>query len=335
MELDKEVSGRLERGLYMEEKFDLSPKFFEIFYPFAHYKRQTALANNQRFVYYTSAETAVNILKHKEIWMRNTTCMNDLSEVNYGLDCLRTAYRSQDGSRFKYVLNDLFPNICKDIEEMFNGWIPHMQSETYLTCVSEHYNEEDLLGRLSMWRAYGRMSGVALVVKSEAILYTSAALKAYSSPVAYIDSIGVINQLNTITENIMANIELIKSMSRDDIKSYVFNVFKFAILGIKHPGFKEEQEWRLVYSPLMEDSSIINHDVCVVNGIPQKIYKIPLEDKPESDYYASIHNIIDRIIIGPVEFPWVVYKSFVELLNSAGVRDAETRVFVSQIPLRR
>ena len=151
----------------------------------------------------------------------------------------------------------------------------------------------------------------------------------------YIDVNGVVEQINRITDNIISNYELIKSTERDWIKGYVFNVFKYAILSIKHPGFKEEQEWRIVYNPIMEQSPIIKNDICVVNGIPQQIYKIPLLDIPELDYYASIPNIIDRIIIGPVEFPWAVYKAFVEILSEAGVQDVGKKVFVSQIPLRR
>jgi len=319
----------------MQNQLELLQKLFEIFYPVAHAKQQTAQIKSQRFVYYTSAETALSIIKNKEIWMRNATCMNDLSEVEYGLDCLRKAFISPEGIKFQSTLNDIFPNICKDIDDILSSWVPQMQAETYLTCVSEHFQDEDLLGRLSMWRAYGRMAGIALVVKSGAMLSSSAALKAYSSPVAYIDTSGVIEQINCITDNIISNSALIKSTERDLIKAYVINVFKFAILSIKHPGFKEEQEWRLIYSPSMEESSIIKKDVCVVNGIPQQIYKIPLVDKPELDYFASIPNIIDRIIIGPVEFPWAICKAFVELLRSVGVQDAEKRVFTSRIPLRR
>jgi len=181
----------LKEEYLMQPQFDLAQALFEIFHPFAYGKQQMARANNQRFVYYTSAETVISIIKNKEIWMRNATCMNDLSEVNYGLECLRNAYRSPAGYRFRNVLHNMFPNICQEIEKIFGGWVPHMQSETYLTCVSEHFNDEDMLGRLSMWRAYGRMSGVAVVVKNGAILSTSAALKANSSPVAYIVSVNL------------------------------------------------------------------------------------------------------------------------------------------------
>jgi hypothetical protein len=41
-----------------------------------------------RFVHYTSAESALSIIKSKHLWMRNTTCMTDFREVQHGFDIL-------------------------------------------------------------------------------------------------------------------------------------------------------------------------------------------------------------------------------------------------------
>lgn len=308
---------------------------FKTFFPFAYDKVQEAKEKQLRFVHYTNAETAISIIKNKKIWMRNATCMNDFSEVQYGLNCLRNAYSSTIGEKFKHVLDGIFPNISHEIEQLFAGWVPQFQFETYLTCVSEHYSDEDFLGRLSMWRAYGKTSGIALVVKNEALLSTSDALKAYSNPVAYLDANGVAQQLNKISDNIILNRELISVVGREHIKQLCFNAFKFAILSIKHPGFKEEQEWRIIYTPSMDKSLYIEKDIYTVNGIPQQIYKIPLIDIPEEHYYASINNILDRIIIGPVEFPSVIYNTFIDTLRSAGINNPEKLIFLSDIPLRR
>jgi len=42
-----------------------------------------------RFVHYTSAEAALNIIKTKRMWMRNTTCMADYREVQHGLQIIQ------------------------------------------------------------------------------------------------------------------------------------------------------------------------------------------------------------------------------------------------------
>lgn len=320
----------------MQEQF--LDTLFSIFHPYTFIRHREASNNNRRFVHYTSAEVAMSIITHKEIWMRNTTCMNDFSEVQYGNHCLQEAYyKSLDGEKFRNTLNGIFPGISTEIEFLFNSWVPNVQSDTYLTCVSEHVDDEDTLGRLSMWRAYGNPLGVALVFKKEALLSPSSALKAYPSPVIYTDANGVKEQLNLITNGILKNTGTIQSMGREAIKGYVFHAFKLAIVSIKHQGFKEEQEWRMVYIPSMEPepSAIIKKDIRAVNGVPQQIYRIPLIDTPEIDYYASVASILDRIIIGPVQYPGAVYKAFVELLANAGVPEPQNKVFVSNIPLRQ
>jgi hypothetical protein len=49
---------------------------------------------------------------------------------------------------------------------------------------------------------------------------------------------------------------------------------------------------------------------------------------------ATIPELIDRIIIGPMKYPTVTVNAFVEMLFDAGIQDAAERVVVSRIPLR-
>lgn len=127
-------------------------KLFQIFFPYVNQNQQKALKENQRFVHYTSAETAMSIIRSKEIWMRNATCMNDFMEIQYGLNCLFDVYKSAIGQRYAQMLNNMFPGIGCDIATMFNSWSGSLRNDTYLTCVSEHKASEDVFGRLSMWR---------------------------------------------------------------------------------------------------------------------------------------------------------------------------------------
>lgn len=140
---------------------------YRIFHPHAVEKQASAFSNGTRFVYYTRAETAFRILKNKQIWMRNAMCMNDFMEVQYGLQRLYNVYRtSEAGDRFKSILNNLFEGFRAEIENFFDSFTWHLRTHTYITCVSEHKTEEDTLGRLSMWRAYGGTNGIALVMNN-------------------------------------------------------------------------------------------------------------------------------------------------------------------------
>jgi hypothetical protein len=73
----------------------------------------------------------------------------------------------------------------------------------------------------------------------------------------------------------------------------------------------------------------------IVSGIPQLVHKIPLENNPSAGISGiALADLFDRIIIGPTQFPWVMYEAFVAALDHAGIKDAANRVFRSQIPVR-
>jgi len=72
-----------------------------------------------------------------------------------------------------------------------------------------------------------------------------------------------------------------------------------------------------------------------VGGVPQIIYKIPL-DVAASPVLAELDlaKMFDRLIIGPSPYPLVMCDAFTEALKAAGIPDAENRVRASGIPIR-
>ena len=105
-----------------------------------------------------------------------------------------------------------------------------------------------------MWRAYGNETRVALVLKNTPFVSRSDALKAYTSPVAYLDASGFEGEFRRVADNIHTEANFLQSLGRDSMKAHLFDVFKTAALCTKHPGFHEEREWRVVYSPTMDRS---------------------------------------------------------------------------------
>ncbi|WP_320290787.1 hypothetical protein [Mesorhizobium album] len=64
--------------------------------------------------------------------------------------------------------------------------------------------------------------------------------------------------------------------------------------------------------------------------------KIPLADVPEEGLTGiTVPELVDRVIIGPTNFPFEMREAIVELLAAKGVEDAESQVIVSDIPLRQ
>ena len=305
---------------------------------FPHYFERARIINekNLKFVQYTSAESAANILKNKEVWLRNAQCMNDYSEIEHGLDCLIKSFNDNKvGGEFKSLIEGIYPDIVDELISLFDSWLPSIRSATYIACVSEHPAHEDQYGRLSMWRAYGGDTPVALVLNKEPFLQETDVFRAYTSPVAYIDTDKFSLLFSSLTSRIANNRELISQLGKARFKDTLFELFMNIVVSVKHPGFKEECEWRVVYNPEMRKSDHVELSIETINGVPQQVYKIPLKDFPEHNFCgASINDFIERIIIGPSDQQGVLAKTFISLLRDAGCENAIDRIQFSGIPLR-
>lgn len=307
----------------------------QFFYRYANTASERVRASGSRFAYYTSAETASRILQSKSVWMRSTRTMNDYLEVEHGIECVYNALDSENGSSFRQALDSVFPDLTEEVLSLYRGWIPGFEQDTYITCVSEHTRADDRLGRLSMWRAYGGRAGVALVLNGAPMFASSSILGAYSSPVAYLDTAGVSEQLQASADYLKENVKALGLISRADARNHLFNMLRMASVCTKHPGFEEEREWRIVASPRLQYSEHLPPSVEVVDGIPQTVLKLPLRDFPEDGLVGlELRQLIDRVIVGPTEYPDVIGKAFTELLAAAGVQEPHKKVFVSAIPLR-
>ncbi|MEP1573633.1 DUF2971 domain-containing protein [Roseibium album] len=306
----------------------------QIFMKHTWARSEKLFKSNRRFVHYTSADTAIKIFRTSQVWARNATCMNDFAELDYGFNCLKKTL-TKHGDLFESTFDTIFPGFKKKLIEKFDDWLPHFRSETYITCLSEHLAEENELGRLSMWRAYGGSSGVALVVNPLPLLSPSDALGAYASPVAYLSLEEFEEKFLELLKDVSANGELIQRLGETACHSFMFEAFRFALVCTKHPGFHEEREWRAVHSRTFNRTDRIKMDVETVGGIPQKVCKIPLEDYPDEGLFGiTIDKFLSRVIVGPSEYPDEVRSALVDVLDRLGVPEASTKVVISDIPLR-
>jgi hypothetical protein len=109
-----------------------------------------------RFVHYTSAEAALNIIRSKRIWMRSTMCMSDHREVQHGYDIVRKVLsENENAKRFFAALDASVPGVAEESFKLFDQWWNDIRFSTYITSISEHDDSEDAHGRLSMWRGFG------------------------------------------------------------------------------------------------------------------------------------------------------------------------------------
>ena len=76
-------------------------------------------------------------------------------------------------------------------------------------------------------------------------------------------------------------------------------------------------------------------EIQIIAETPQPKYKIPLENIPDEDLVGvAIPELLERIIIGPTEYPSAMREAFEALLAEAGVADPASRISVSDLPLR-
>ena len=322
-------------------------KLKEIFFPHLLPKIESLKEGEISLVHYTSAETALKIIREKKVWMRNANFMADYMEIRTGTKKIKDVFDPQTGSKgFWESLDEIKFGLKEKVHEYYNGWVPQIEANSYLFCVSEHSKKEDDIGRLSMWRGYGGSGGVALILNSAPFLAETMVLGAGSYPVIYHDHE---KNLRNVIDGVVRNIGFLSKFDEKILIShFLFMLISFTFC-LKHKGFEEEREWRVVYletlaQKMRENSHLkdiplpIKSELELVKNIPQDIFKIPLQKieglKPEETLDLELKNLINRLIIGPCKNPEVLKDIFVRVLRENNVENAEKKVHISHIPLR-
>lgn len=321
-----------------QDQFERNIKIEEILMPSARKRRNDAYKNQPigQFAHYTSAEAALSIIKNKELWLRNTTCMNDYMEVEHGYKQIHSFFNNKDyRSRFDTALDKSHHGIGEEALKLFDQWWSNIRYGSFIASVSEHNSTENQHGRLSMWRGFGGSSArVAIVVNIPWKPKTQNAPTVMFSPVSYASQDEAINDMSNACLYMDESSEFLKTIPRQELLNYLFSMLINGVTCSKHEGFHEEREWRLLYSPEISNSSQIKKSTESVNGVPQIVYKLPFSSKNPELGGSDLSDIVDRIIIGPSPYPWAMYQAFVDTLKEAGISNAEERVFVSGIPIR-
>jgi hypothetical protein len=315
---------------------DLINTKMALFFPDYVEGLKTITSGTIKFAYYTGAETAMKVIQNNEIWLRNTRGMNDYSEVEHGLESFRTAFSdSVEGKSFRDYINTTFPGTIEELVRRFDGWLPSIRQQTYIACVSMHESSDDDHGRLSMWRAYGGKKSIALVFNNKPFTNDTDALKTTFYPVIYRNDDYARQYLSGLESRMRDNHQLLSGMAPDELLAWLFELCKTMVLCVKHPGFKEEREWRLIYSPDFEKSPNVMGSIESVDGVPQQVYKVKFKNVPDNNLTnATLPECLDRVIIGPSDDAPLLIDSFRKLLDEAGVQNPSEKVFYSGIPLR-
>ncbi|WP_156680052.1 DUF2971 domain-containing protein [Sphingomonas profundi] len=295
-----------------------------------------------RFAHYTSAAVVMDIIQseplRRSLWLRNATEMNDFSEIEFGLDCLEETLKDQ-------IIGDKFKKAVQQIDERMLNWIssaliaeaPRIKANTYLLSLAQHDIREQRNGILSMWRAYGGDANVCLILKPGPFVTEQTAYDVSLHPVSYGGLRDFRDEFSQMCDRLIERVDDLRAIDPDVVWFNIKRAIDFMVLSTKHPSFIEEKEWRVIYRPPDPPAvpDVPSKIVCV-NGIVQKVFYLPMVNIPDQGVNgADLHEVLDRIIIGPTPNPPLVINAFVELLRQAGIEDAARRVVYCDVPLRR
>jgi Protein of unknown function (DUF2971) len=291
--------------------------------------------NGARFSHYTSLSNALNILRSRQFWMRKATLLNDYTEMQYGSDILFDCYRSEKGKHFRNLMLQKFSDEWEKFEQTFNYWHDEMKSDTYIACFSEHSDTEDNIGRLSMWRAYGGSNGVALILNPDPFHSDMDNLGPWTVPIQYTSPDNFSDQFFKMCDGLEGIVSDIDDENRQPFINAIFEKFRSLSVAVKHVGFHEEREWRIIFSPKLDSPHSIESKVEVINGLPQRVCKINLKnDDAKGIKGIEIHELINRIVIGPTEFSREVKEALCDELSDHNILNPGKMVIASDIPLR-
>lgn len=285
--------------------------------------------NSFELVHYTSAESLVSILRNKSFWLRPTYNMNDYSEGLHGLDYLNRSYIDESFG-FKKAVEKIFPGKMDALHSYLDRNINDNKYDIFIGCFSQHKKEEDLLGRLSMWRAYGRGSGVAMVLNKDFFQLDSEETLLFSK-VSYDDELKFKEEFRQLVLNIQEYKNDIMKLGFQRFSELVLVYFLIKLSSQKHPGFKEELEWRLIHMPKLFPIDHVKERVHVVNGLPQRIYEIFFYESTEP---IDFDSLVKKIIIGPCKNGLAVFDSLMIEMKKAGIKNPHEKIVRSDIPLR-
>jgi len=295
---------------------------------FAHFnQRRQELKPNTRIAYYTTSETALRIIQNGTFWLRNPELMNDYAEVVHGQQCLKSVLADEQVlAKAAQTVDATFPGFFADLVKSWIEAINSTNTLRFVACLSEIAANDDR-GRLSMWRAYGGHNGVALVMKDSLLDLDSVFINTFHSPVLYGDAAKVKGLVLEILQNLANIAATVAAAGQPFLKERLLAALEFAMLSIKHIGFEEEREWRMIHH-LSDESAHLKYRSEIVRGSAEVVCELNLASHPAIAPAA----IIEKVIIGPCPFPASTAMAIRRAFHGIGA--AIPPVVTSDIPLR-
>ncbi|MCB2427893.1 DUF2971 domain-containing protein [Methylophaga pinxianii] len=295
-------------------------------------KRRPLLAH------YTSISTFESILRNDELWFSNPLEMNDWEELIFGVREGTKCFKQHNGIREACGSDEIHSKLINYFDYYFREFEEKHAYNTYVLCFSEHQSSDDD-GVLSMWRGYGQNGNGISVVIDTSILNNNEESPFIIAPVEY----------GSVEERIAwINIKLdefssfLKVTEQNDKNLYTLAYYWFQRLIVfslfsKHDGFKEENEWRVVYMSERDDKKILAPMLsyqATDEGLQPKL-KLKLNEIPESlGGKIELVKLIHKIILGPTTSSAIAAKTLQRMVEQVSKPSLAKKIVPSLIPFR-
>lgn len=288
--------------------------------------------------HYAPIETILAILRSNQVLMGNPSLMNDRDEMQFILD---------EASKLLISDQRLLPALSTQLRyntflNSFVGYLSHFNNDAYMNlymfCCSEH-SPNEIDGILSMWRGYGGNGKGAAIVFNTANIDSSVPSPFVITKIEYVSKEErrdwIKAKINHLLEYIVKNPIIDTNIHL--IAFWTFQAFKFYACTTKHPGFKEENEWRVVYREELDKPDLKYKRFYALHTSRGLEPRCPLkfdEIKNAADQVITPDQLIDKIILGPSSAGPFAIETFKRMLDTTPYHVLKNRVFGSTIPYR-
>ncbi len=271
--------------------------------------------------HYCSAETFLNIIKYKKLWLGDIKHMNDFMEMNWFMDVFNEIISPNTTEKaYKKIHEEVVKNINL--------------TRRYMCCLSE---SGDIL---SQWRSYAQDgTGVSigfnpeeLNIRHNELLSQNIHIRdsfflnkmSYFSKESVRESILEILSSDQEVNNIFAQDNIAFGKLELSIQNRIIKLLRQILhlsIHIKNPAFSEEKEVRLVYNHMPTHHNNEKHHIKhYANFIDSKNYRVSNGNLTSYYEFPLLTGCFKEIILGPKnKFDEDEVKEFLKMHNLPNV----------------
>ena len=277
----------------------------------------------ERLYHYTNFTGLLGIVDRHALWASDIRCMNDSAELKHAADLIRTEITRRIGSG----------HAKPDLLNQFLDWVTHRITNGHMLFAASFRANGNLL---SQWRGYSRLGkGVSLGFDPNYILRCAEHQSFQIGKCIYSceSQAHLISQVIDAVEALAKEHETERENRQKAVdKSYhsIFQMIESDLLRIaavlKHPSFREEEEWRIV-SPVVTD--YVKAPVLFREGASMLVPYIEFNLMTQKNSPISI----EHLFLGPTPNITISMNSLTMFLSKNGIRP-DKGISYCQIPFR-